>query len=80
MALSDFTAALACEGFGKTTIAEGYMMTMPVLGVSIQPTEEMIEAGINQLLEELPGIEDEVEHDQLSDTVTFIWQAMLAAR
>lgn len=55
-------------------------MTMPVLGVSIQPTEEMIEAGINQLLEELPGIEDEVEHDQLSDTVTFIWQAMLAAR
>ena len=26
MALSDFTAALACEGFGKTTIAEGYTM------------------------------------------------------
>lgn len=26
MPLSDFTAALACEGFGKTTIAEGYTM------------------------------------------------------
>jgi len=55
-------------------------MPMPIISVDIQPTEEMIEAGINQLLEELPGIDDEVEHDQLSDTVVFVWQAMLAAR
>lgn len=31
MPLSDFTATLACEGFGKTTIAEGYTMIYEVV-------------------------------------------------
>lgn len=45
----------------------------------IQPTEEMIQAGIEQLLTELPGLEDDVDEEQLSDVVCFIWQAMWTA-
>lgn len=54
-------------------------------GTNLQPTEEMIQAGIDALGEQLPGsmdelvqqIEDEHElNDLLSDTVVFIWQAM----
>ncbi|HCR0070222.1 TPA: hypothetical protein ACM2XI_004705 [Enterobacter hormaechei] len=55
----------------------------------LQPTEAMIEAGISTLWEMLPGsmdslcqdIDDEVErYALLSDTVTFIWQAMKEAQ
>lgn len=52
---------------------------------NLQPTEEMIQAGIDALWEQLPGsmdeltqeIEDDDErNDLLSDTIVFIWQAM----
>lgn len=55
----------------------------------LQPTEEMIEAGISTLCEQLPGMMDslyqEIEDDDernalLSDTITFIWQAMKEAQ
>ncbi|ELQ6021920.1 hypothetical protein R2217_000779 [Cronobacter turicensis] len=51
----------------------------------LQPTKEMIRAGIDALWEQLPGsmdeltqeIEDDEERNQLlSDTVVFIWRAM----
>lgn len=45
----------------------------------IQPTEEMIKAGIEQLLTELPGLEDCVDEEELSDVVCFVWQAMWTA-
>lgn len=54
-------------------------------GTNLQPTEEMIQAGIDALCDQLPGSMDElvqeIEDDQerndlLSDTVVFIWQAM----
>lgn len=47
--------------------------------VSIQPTDEQISAGIKQLLEDAPSLED-MEEDELSDLVVFVWQAMVAAR
>lgn len=47
--------------------------------VDMQPTEEMLKAGIDQLLDVIPGIEDEVDEEQLSDAVCFIWQAMIQA-
>ncbi|MNE56408.1 hypothetical protein D3C80_1513130 [compost metagenome] len=55
----------------------------------LQPTEEMIEAGISTLWEQLPGMMDslyqEIEDDDerkalLSDTITFIWQSMKEAQ
>ncbi|WP_421532011.1 hypothetical protein [Lelliottia amnigena] len=55
----------------------------------LQPTEAMIEAGIKSLWEQLPGAMDslyqEIDDDDernalLSDTVTFIWQAMKQAQ
>lgn len=55
----------------------------------LQPTEAMIEAGIISLWEQLPGAMDslyqEIDDDDerkalLSDTVTFIWQAMKQAQ
>jgi len=57
-------------------------MTTPT---NLQPSEAMIQAGIDALWEQLPGsmdeltqeIEDDEErNDLLSDTVVFIWQAM----
>lgn len=51
----------------------------------LQPTEEMIDAGIAVLWEQLPGsmdalnqdIEDDDERNALlSDTIVFIWQSM----
>lgn len=51
----------------------------------LQPTEEMIQAGISTLWEMLPGSMDQlcqdIEDDDerialLSDTVVFMWQAM----
>jgi len=48
--------------------------------VELQPTEDQIAAGIKQLQEDLDGYLDDLDDDQLSDIVTFIWQAMLAAR
>ncbi|HAX8749156.1 TPA: hypothetical protein JTC92_004391 [Escherichia coli] len=47
--------------------------------VDMQPTEEMLKAGIDQLIYYIPGIEDEVDEEQLSDAVYFIWQAMIQA-
>lgn len=55
----------------------------------LQPTEAMIEAGIETLWEQLPGVMDglcqDVEDDDerkalLDDTLTFIWQAMKEAQ
>lgn len=55
----------------------------------LQPTEAMIEAGIETLWEQLPGVMDglcqDVEDDGerkalLDDTLTFIWQAMKEAQ
>lgn len=45
--------------------------------VDVIPTEEMLKAGIDQLLAEIPGLEGEVDEEQLSDAVCFIWQAMI---
>lgn len=42
----------------------------------LEPTEAMVDAGINELLEQIPGLEDDVDNDQLSDAVVFVWQAM----
>lgn len=55
----------------------------------LQPTGEMISAGIGALWEQLPGCMDElcqqIEDDDernalLSDTIVFIWQAMKQAQ
>ena len=57
--------------------------------ISMQPTEAMIKAGIEQLWESLPGTMDNLcyetgDEDEfnnlISDTVVFVWQAMVAAR
>lgn len=55
-------------------------MTLPKFEVSLQPTDEQVKAGVEQLLEDIPGLEDDIDEEQLSDAVTFIWQAMIAAR
>lgn len=57
--------------------------------ISMQPTESMIQAGIDQMWEALPGTMDSLAYETgdedefnelISDTIVFIWQAMLAAR
>lgn len=55
-------------------------MSLPKFEVALQPTDEQIQAGIKQLLEDAPGLEDELDYEQLQDVVVFIWQAMIAAR
>lgn len=53
---------------------------------NLQPTEEMVEAGIKELWESIPGaldslfdqMEESGVEELLSDTVVFIWQAMKA--
>ncbi len=47
--------------------------------VDIQPTEAMLSTGIDQLIYYIPGIEEEVDEEQLSDAVYFIWQEMVKA-
>lgn len=55
---------------------------------NLQPTEQMIEAGIDSLWETLPGamdalateLEPEDFYAMLSDTVTFLWQALIEAQ
>ena len=51
----------------------------------LQPTAEMIQAGIDSLWDSLPGVMDDLvqqveddneRRDLLSDTVVFVWQAM----
>lgn len=49
------------------------------MSLDMQPTEKMIQAGINELLDNNPGLEDEIDDEQLQDTIVFIWQAMLSA-
>lgn len=53
-----------------------------------QPTDAMIEAGIEELCNMAPGMVDQLYEngsdeegvtDFLSDTVVFVWQAMLSA-
>lgn len=45
----------------------------------LQPNEMMIQAGITELFENFPSLEDScLDDDQLSDAITFIWQAMFA--
>ncbi|CAH3351493.1 hypothetical protein AI2602V1_3523 [Citrobacter freundii] len=55
----------------------------------LQPTEAMIKAGIDALWEQIPGAMDglsqDISDDQefsdlMSDTATFIWQAMKQAQ
>lgn len=56
--------------------------------LNLQPTEEMIEAGVSSLWETLPGAMDALAQDLepeeldalLSDTVTFLWQALIEAQ
>ncbi len=48
--------------------------------VSVEPSEAQVKAGIEELLRQLPGLEDDVDEDQICDTVVFIWQAMVATR
>lgn len=55
-------------------------MSLPKFEVALQPTDEQIQAGVNQLLEEIPGLEAEFDYEQLQNAVVFIWQAMIAAR
>lgn len=43
----------------------------------IQPTEEMIEAGILKLMENIDV--ESMTNDEMSDAVVFIWQAMYQA-
>lgn len=43
----------------------------------IQPTEEMIEAGIQELMENIDV--ECMADDEISDTVVFIWKAMYHA-
>lgn len=42
----------------------------------LEPNKEMLDAGVEELLQNLPCLEDEVDDDLLQDTVCFIWQAM----
>ena len=55
-------------------------MSLPKFEVALQPTDEQIQAGVEQLLEDIPGLEGELDDEQLQDAVVFIWQAMIAAR
>ena len=55
-------------------------MSLPKFEVALQPTDEQIEAGIEQLLESIPGLEDDIDDEELQDAIVFIWQAMLATR
>lgn len=55
-------------------------MSLPKFEVALQPTEEQIKSGVEQLLEDIPGLEDDIDDEQLQDAVVFIWQAMIAAR
>ena len=56
--------------------------------VDLQPTAEQVEAGIASLWETIPGamdqlcqdVAEEERGDLFSDTVTFVWQAMIGAR
>lgn len=43
----------------------------------IQPTKEMIEAGIRELMENIDV--ESMTNDDMSDAVVFIWQAMYQA-
>lgn len=43
----------------------------------IQPTEEMIDAGIQELMENIDV--ESMTNDEMSDAVVFIWQAMYQA-
>lgn len=54
----------------------------------MQPTQEMIDAGIKSLWETIPGAMDELFHqcddeesfnELMSDTVVFLWQSMQQA-
>lgn len=51
--------------------------------VPLQPTSEMLSAGIDELLANLPGLNGMFEDDQdetqetLEDVVCFMWQAMI---
>lgn len=47
--------------------------------VPLQPNKEMLDAGVEELLQSIPGVEDEVDDALLQDTVCFIWQAMRGA-
>ncbi len=52
--------------------------------VELTPTVAMLSAGINELLDISPQINeayqnDELSHDELQDLVVFVYQAMLGA-
>lgn len=56
--------------------------------VDLQPTAEQVKAGIASLWDTIPGamdhlcqeVDDEEQPDLFSDTVVFVWQAMIGAR
>lgn len=56
--------------------------------VELQPTAEQVKAGIASLWDTIPGamdhlcqeVDEEEQPDLFSDTVVFVWQAMIGAR
>lgn len=42
-----------------------------------QPTKEMLDAGVEDLLQQVPGLDDDLGDEELQDVVCFVWQAML---
>ena len=56
--------------------------------VELQPTAEQMKAGIASLWDTIPGamdhlcqeVDEEEQPDLFSDTVVFVWQAMIGAR
>lgn len=44
----------------------------------LMPTEEMIKAGVEELMDNIHGLDDEMDFNELSDVVVFVWQAMYA--
>lgn len=56
--------------------------------VDLQPTAEQVKAGIASLWDTIPGamdhlcqeVDEEEQPDLFSDTVVFVWQAMIGAR
>lgn len=46
--------------------------------ILLQPTNDMIKAGIKELRENIKASTEDMSEEQLSDLVVFVWQAMRA--
>lgn len=53
-------------------------MNLPKIEVSLQPTEEQIKAGVNELASMISV--GDMEVGEIEDVVVFVWQAMIAER